>query len=149
MSDVKPALTALVALLLFAPLASAENDPIHERHELMEAVGDAAKPVGAMLRGQSEFDADVLMESLSVWKKVAGKFGGLFPEGTETGGGTEAAPAIWEDREGFDSALAMWSDAIDAAIAANPQSLEEAKPVAGKVFNACKNCHDSYRIEDE
>ena len=148
MFDVKPALTALLALFLLAPLASAEDDPIHERHELMEAVGDAAKPVGAMLRGQSEFDADVLMESLSVWKKVAGKFGGLFPEGTETGGGTEAAPAIWEDREGFDAALATWSEAIDAAIAANPQSLDAAKPVAGEVFNACKNCHDSYRIDD-
>ena len=149
MFDAKPALTALAALFLFAPLAGADEDPIHERHELMEAVGDAAKPVGAMLREQSEFDADVLMESLGVWKKVAGKFGALFPEGSETGGGTEAAPAIWEDRDGFDAALMMWSEAIDAAIAAKPQSLEAAKPVAGKVFNACKNCHDSYRIEDE
>ena len=87
MFDAKSALTALAALFLFAPLASADEDPIHERHELMESVGDAAKPVGAMLREESEFDADVLMESLSVWKKVAGKFGGLFPEGTETGGG--------------------------------------------------------------
>ncbi len=149
MFDAKPALTALAALFLFAPLAGADEDPIHERHELMEAVGDAAKPVGAMLRGQSEFDADVLMESLSVWKKVAGKFGGLFPAGSETGGGTEAAPAIWEDREGFDAALAQWTDAVDAAIAASPQSLDAAKPVAGEVFNACKNCHDTYRIEDE
>lgn len=149
MFDAKLALTALAALFLFAPLASADDDPIHERHELMEAVGDAAKPVGAMLREQSEFDADVLMKSLKVWKKVGGKFGGLFPEGTETGGGTEAAPAIWEDREGFDKALAEWREAVDAAIAANPDSLEAAKPVAGKVFNTCKNCHDSYRIEDE
>lgn len=149
MFDAKIALSAVVALSLTAPLAIAEDDPIHERHELMEAVGDAAKPVGAMLRGQSEFDAAVLMESLKVWKKVGGKFGDLFPEGTETGGGTEAAPAIWEDREGFNAALAEWREAVDAAIEANPDSLEAAKPVAGKVFNACKNCHDTYRIEDE
>lgn len=149
MFDVKPALTALAVLFLFGPLASADEDPIHERHELMEAVGDAAKPVGAMLRGDSEFDADVLMKSLKVWKKVGGKFGDLFPEGTETGGGTEAAPAIWEDREGFDAALADWRKAVDAAIEASPQSLEDARPVAGAVFNACKNCHDSYRIDDE
>ena len=149
MFDAKIALSAVIALSLAAPLAIAEDDPIHERHELMESVGDAAKPVGAMLRGQSEFDAGVLMESLKVWKKVGGKFGDLFPEGTETGGGTEAAPAIWEDREGFNAALAEWREAVDAAIEANPDSLEAAKPVAGKVFNTCKNCHDTYRIEDE
>ena len=28
------------------PIASAGDDPVHERHELMEEVGDAAKPVG-------------------------------------------------------------------------------------------------------
>jgi cytochrome c556 len=76
-------------------------------------------------------------------------FGGLFPPGSETGEGTEAAPAIWEDRAGFDKALVTWGDAVDAAIAANPQTVEETKPVAGPIFNACKGCHDDYRIEDE
>ena len=58
-------------------------------------------------------------------------------------------PAIWEDRAGFEKALATWSEAVDAAIAANPQTVEETKPVAGPIFNSCKGCHDDYRIEDE
>ena len=149
MMQVKPALTVLAALVLFAPPAGADDDPIHERHELMEGVGEAAKPVGAMLRGQSDFDAATVAETLDVWAKAGSKFGDLFPEGTETGGGTEAAPAIWEDREGFEAALAQWRDAVDAASKADPQSLDAAKPVLGEVFNACKNCHDSYRIEDD
>jgi cytochrome c556 len=70
----------------------------------------------------------------------------LFPEGSEGG---EAAPAIWEDRAGFDEALAQWRDAIAAAQEAAPASLDDAGPVLGPVFNACKNCHDTYRIEEE
>ena len=144
-----PTRIALFAVSLsFGSVSVAEDDPIHERHELMESVRDAAKPVGQMLRGEAEYDAAVVEESLDTWRSVGSKFGSLFPEGTETGQGTEAAPAIWEDREGFDDALARWRDAVDTAIAAEPQTLDEAKPVVGPVFQACKNCHDNYRIED-
>ncbi len=149
MLDATFRLSIAAALLSVATFAVAEDDPIHERHELMESVGDAAKPVGAMFRGESDYDADVVMKSLAVWKKVGSKFGDLFPEGSETGGGTEAAPAIWEDRAGFDAALSKWRDAIDVAIEAEPATLEDAKPVVGAVFNACKNCHDSYRIDED
>lgn len=76
-------------------------------------------------------------------------FGDLFPEGTEAGEDTEAAPAIWEDREGFEDALDQWRGAVEDAIDAEPQTLEEAKPAMGPVFKACKNCYDSYRIEKD
>ena len=115
----------------------------------MEDVGEAAKPLGQMLKGERDFDADVAMASFKTFEDASSRFGGLFPPGSETGEDTEAAPAIWEDRAGFDEALATWADAVGAAIAANPQTLDETKPVAGEVFNACKNCHDTYRIEDE
>ena len=141
-------LVAAVALVFTSPLF-AGDDPRHERHELMEGVGDAAKPIGQMLKGEREFDAGVVMASFETFDAASAEFGDLFPPGSETGKGTEAAPAIWEDRAGFEEALAAWSEAVDAAIAANPQTLEETKPVAGPIFNACKGCHDDYRIEEE
>ncbi len=140
---------ASAVLLTVASLAIADDDPRHERHELMEGVGDAAKVIGPMLKGERDFDADALMTALKVFQDVSAQFGDLFPAGSESGMGTEAAPAIWEDREGFEAALDEWRQAVDAAIEANPGSLDAAKPVAGPIFNACKNCHDSYRIEDE
>jgi len=149
MSTTRMKAVCLCAALALASVAVAADDPIHERQELMKSVGKAAKPIGLMFRGESEFDAGVVMESLNTWKSVGEKIGDLFPEGSETGHDTEAAPAIWEDRDGFNAALARWREATDAAIAANPQSLEEAQPSVGPVFDACKNCHDSYRIEDE
>lgn len=147
-TSVRLALAAAVLALGSAAIAD-HHDPIHERHELMESVRDAAKPVGLMLRGETDYDPDVVMESLELWQSVGAKFGDLFPEGSETGQGTEAAPAIWEDRDGFNDALAQWREATDKAIAADPQTLEAARPIIGPVFNACKNCHDSYRIEED
>jgi cytochrome c556 len=138
-------LVASIALVFTSPLF-AGDDPVQERHELMEGVGDAAKPIGQILKGERDFDAAVVMTSLRTFDEASAQFGELFPAGSEGG---EAAPAIWEDRAGFEEALAAWSDAVDAAIAANPQTLEETKPVAGDVFNTCKGCHDNYRIEDE
>ena len=139
----------LAASLVATSLAAASDSPQHQRHELMEGVGDAAKVIGGMLRGQTEYDATAVMESLRTWDDASAKFGDLFPAGSETGEGTEAAPAIWEDRDGFNAALQDWADAVDAAIAAAPATLEEGKPVLGPVFQTCKGCHDNYRIEDE
>ena len=52
----------VLALLLAAGLpALAGETPQEQRHELMEQVGDAAKSVGGMLKGEREFDAAVAM----------------------------------------------------------------------------------------
>ena len=139
-------IVTLGTLLLAATFASAGDDPGHERHELMEGVRDNAKLIGEMLRGQRDFDSAKQLQALKEWADVAAKFGDLFPEGSQGG---EAAPAIWEDREGFDLALMKWAEATQAAIDANPQTLEDSRKAVGPVFNTCKGCHDTYRIEDE
>jgi cytochrome c556 len=129
--------------------ALAADSPQEQRHELMEHVGDAAKAVGQMLKGEQPFDAATAMESFNTWHEAAGKFGDLFPEGTETGYDTRAKAAIWTDREGFDSALQAFSDAVDAAIAAAPQDLDALNAAAGPVFKKCKACHEDYRVEED
>ena len=139
----------MVAVAALPLLAAADSDPREVRHETMEGVGDAAKPVGEMLKGEAAFDAATVGASLKTFLEASEKFGGYFPEGSESGMDTLAAPAIWEDRAGFDAALADFNDAVESAIAANPQTLDETKHAMGPVFNACKNCHDNYRLEDE
>jgi len=112
----------------------------------MEGVRDAAKPVGAMLKGEKEFDADTLQESLAVFAKAADKLGGLVPEGSSGG---EASPAIWDDPDGFSAAIKKWKDTTAAAIDAAPQTLDAARPVMKPVMANCKSCHEDYRIEDD
>ena len=129
--------------------ALAGDSPQEQRHELMEHVGDAAKAVGGMLKEEAPFDAAVAMASFETWKEAAGRFGELFPAGSETGYDTEAKATIWSDRAGFDAALAGFAEAVDAAIAAQPQDLESLNGAAGPVFQKCKGCHEDYRVEDE
>ena len=140
----------IVSLLLVAawPVLAGES-PQEQRHELMEEVGDAAKPIGQMLKQEREFDAETAMASFNTWAEAAATFGDMFPEGSESGYDTEARATIWSDRAGFDAALADFAGAVDAAIAAAPQDLESLNGAAGPVFKTCKGCHEGYRVEDE
>lgn len=141
---------ALVVLLTtVAAIAVAETDPILARQQLMEDTRDAAKVVGGMLKGEQPFDAGAAMAAFEVWKGAAAKAGGLFPDGSGTGHDTEAKVTIWTDRAGFDKELQKFATRVDAAIAASPASLEALKPAAGPVFQACKSCHEGYRVEKE
>jgi cytochrome c556 len=142
-------LSLAVLLLTFGTIAVAGDSPQEQRHELMEEVGDAAKPIGGMLKEEMAFDADVVMESFQTWADAAAVFGDLFPVGSETGHDTEARATIWSDRAGFDNALAEFAEAVDAAIAAEPQDLESLNAAAGPVFKKCKACHEDYRVEEE
>jgi cytochrome c556 len=140
--------SALVLMLPMSQLLAGES-PQEQRHELMENSKDAAKTVGGMLKGEAPFDAAAAMKSFETWAEIAGSFGDLFPPGTETGFDTEAKKEVWTDRAGFDAEMAKFSKAANAAVAANPQSLDELKAAAGPVFKSCKSCHETYRVEKE
>ena len=94
-------ISSILALMFSLSPAWAADSPQEVRHEMMEGVGDAAKPVGKMLKGEQEFDAAVVTKSFQVWSNAAIDFGDLFPEGSETGYDTEAKETIWTDRDGF------------------------------------------------
>jgi len=143
-------LVSIILISIFVTGAAlAGSDPIKARQQLMEDTRDGAKVIGGMLKGKEPFDADAAMAALEAWKKTATEAGDLFPEGSETGHDTEAKSTIWSDRDGFNEKMAIFNTEVDAAIAANPDSLEALKVAAGPVFKACKGCHDGYRVEKE
>jgi len=143
-------LMSIILISVFVTGAAlAGSDPIKTRQHLMEDTRDAAKVIGGMLKGEQPFDAEAAMAALETWKKTATEAGDLFPEGSETGHDTEAKSTIWSDRDGFNDKFAIFNTEVDAAIAANPDSVEALKAVAGPVFQACKGCHDGYRVEKE
>ncbi|MEM9403238.1 MAG: cytochrome c [Pseudomonadota bacterium] len=139
----------LGCVLSIAGFATADDhSPIKQRQDLMQDTRKAASPVGKMLRGDVEFDADVFLESMNVFLTVGTQYGDLFPDDSRFGEGTEAAPAIWSDREGFNKKIDQWVTAARAAVDAAPTTLDDARPLAGQVLRSCKGCHDGYRIDD-
>lgn len=122
------------------------SDPITLRMTAMKQVGAAMGAMGAMAKGETEFDARVAELALRGVLAASVGYGGLFPEGTEEGHGTEAGPAIWSDREGFEAKLADLVSAAHAAVQAPPQDLQAMQAAMGSVGGTCRACHTDYRV---
>ena len=137
---------ALLATVLAAP-AVAQTDPIAARQALMKQAGKNAKAGGEMLKGAVPFDATAAQGILAAFADTAAKFGNHFPKGSETGGDTEAAPAIWAKPAEFKAALAKFQADTTAAVAAKPATLQAFGQQFGAVTANCKSCHEAFRIK--
>lgn len=137
---------ALIGAAGFAP-AIAADEPQVVRQEMMKKVGGATGAMAKMVKGEADFDAAAALAALTTMSEVAGSFGEYFPEGSETGFETEAAPAIWSDRAGFEEKIAAFKSDADAAIAAAPADLDGLKAVFGPLTKNCGTCHETYRLK--
>jgi cytochrome c556 len=104
----------------------------------------------AMKAGREAKSQGYAAASLAKWAKALPR---MFPSGTgkgETSADTQARPAIWRDRAGFDRAAANYADAT-ARLAA----LAAANETAGftsqldEVNRACGLCHGGYKEGDQ
>tara|TARA_R110002020_G_scaffold36134_15_gene108661 strand:+ start:241 stop:687 length:447 start_codon:yes stop_codon:yes gene_type:complete len=137
---------ALIGAAGFAP-AIAADEPQVVRQEMMKKVGGATGAMAKMVKGEAAFDAEAALAALSTIAEVAAGYGEQFPEGSDTGFETEAAPAIWTDRAGFDAKLAAFKEDADAAVAAAPADLDALKAVFGPLTQNCGSCHETYRLK--
>lgn len=137
---------ALIGAAGFAPAIAAE-EPQVVRQEIMKKNGEATGALAKMVKGETEFDAVAALAALTAISEVAGTVGEYFPEGSETGFETEAMPAIWSDRDGFNATLAKFKVDADAAVAAAPADLDGLKTVFGPLTKNCGACHETYRLK--
>lgn len=140
---------ALIALALPMLAIADGHSPIEQRQELMEQTRDALKPLIGMTRGQVDFDAATVTESLAVFETTAMEAPPLFPEGSDSGFDTEAKATIWTDRSGFEMAFMRFGAAVEEAQDANIDSVETLKPALQGVLKTCKGCHDDFRVEKD
>jgi len=137
---------AVIGAAGFAP-AIAADEPQVVRQEMMKKAGGATGALAKMVKGENDFDADAALAALTTLSEVAGSFGEYFPEGSETGFETEAAPAIWSDSDGFDAKVAAFKTDAEAAVAAAPADLDGLKAVFGPLTKNCGSCHETYRLK--
>lgn len=137
---------AMIGAAGLAP-ALAADEPQVVRQEMMKKVGGATGAMAKMVKGEADFDAAAALAALTTISEVAATYGDFFPEGSDTGFETEAAPAIWSDREGFNEKLAQFKADADAGVAAAPADLDGLKAVFGPLTENCGACHEDYRLK--
>jgi len=138
---------ALVAasLLVLPAAALAQNaGVIKERKANFKAMADAAKPTGAMLKGEADFDLAAIKNAIKVFQEKAALQGKLFPDDSKEGEKTEALPAIWENKADFEDRFVKLAEAAKAAAPSitDADTFEAEWP---KVMGNCGGCHKKYR----
>lgn len=134
-----------------APSGAASEAVIKERQELMsKVVSPAWRVLTAYVKDEKGTPDDVI-KSAKELNAAANKIVPLFPRGTGRGDFpdkvTRALPAIWEDRQGFEtSARALADQSAKLAEIAKTGDRDEINAqiaVLGK--EGCTACHNGYR----
>lgn len=139
----------LTAFALVATAAAAQNlAVIKERQGHLKKMGDAVKPVGAMYKGEADFDLAKVQAALKVMQEKAALLPALFPDDSKTGEDTEALPKIWEEKTDLESRFKKLGEAAKAAEASITD--EETFPDTWKeVVGNCSGCHKKFRKPKE
>ncbi len=132
---------------LVGTTASIASDPIADRKAMMKNVGAAMRVAGGMAQGKIPFDSLAAELAMRVMNSSAAGFPALFPDSSKSGGDTEAAPKIWEDKAGFAAVSATFRDTSAKAVAAAKAGEGDFKAAFGAVAKNCKACHQDYRIK--
>jgi cytochrome c556 len=138
--------TVVIALACGVGAVWADTDPIAQRRALMKSDGMAAKKLFDMSKGTAPFDLATVQASLKTLAEGATKTPALFPDNSQTGGGTAALPAIWQNKADFEARFAKFAKDVAAAQAG---IVDEAsfKKLAPAVFQNCGGCHELYKAK--
>jgi cytochrome c556 len=140
------------AMTAFALPSLAAEDPIAVRKLLMDSNGASAAVAGAIMKDEIPYSPAVGKSVLVAWHAVSAAFGDFFPEGSSDPANSKASPKIWEDPAGFQEQLAKFESLTAAGVAAagrdGPADKAAFAAAAGPVFDACKTCHEGFRLSD-
>ena len=127
--------------------ATAADEPQVVRQEMMKKVGGAMGAIGAIVKGEKPFVAEVVKASLTTMVDVSKDFPNHFPAGSETGFETEATAKIWENPEDFKAKSAELAKVAEAQLAAMPTDQASTGAVMKAVGATCSSCHETYRVK--
>ena len=146
-----PFITLPVAILVLAGLSlNANADPVAERRALMKkTVLPNTKLTGGMVKGVIDFDAAKAEAAARAIAGVPKKFVKLFPEDSAGDPDSQAKDAIWADMKGFLAAANKLTASANAAADAAKSGPEAFKPAFIKMTEACKGCHQLYRLKKD
>lgn len=139
---------AIIATASFAESHAAKDlDPaVAARHYQMQMVGYHTGILGAIAKGEAEYDAAIVAAAAKNLAALASmERATLWVEGTEQGvsAGSRAKAEIWSDPDGFAERMQALADASTALMDASDAAAVGAG--MGDLGGSCKACHEKYR----
>ena len=148
------AVLATAGIMASAVLAQEERTPEQLAVELRQAhMNNFARnlsTLGAMAQGNAEYDAaqaQSAADNLYHFAMVDWDYYWLPGTSSEEMEGTRALPAIWENREDFESKHAALQEAATALQGAAGTDLAALQAAMGGVGQACGSCHENFRAD--
>ncbi len=138
---------ALIASAGFAAShSSVTNKAVAARHAQMQMIGYHTGVLGAIAKGEMEYDSAMVDAAATNLRELA-KLDGttMWVAGTEQGAtdGSRAKAEIWSDAAGFAQKFTDLENAASAMIGAADAAAVGA--AMGGIGGSCKGCHQDYR----
>lgn len=144
--------TTFVAGIVVLSTAVADPTPEDAKDYRISVMTSLRGHIGAAsmhVRGLVNDDGGFLAKHAEGLANGAAELTHVFPEGSNVGD-SEALPAVWEQPEEFAEAIAAAEEATAAfqeAVATGDRSKIGA--AFRDVGNACRGCHDRFRVDDD
>ena len=121
---------------------------VKKRMDVMSDIAKSMKAIGAMMKGEAAFDAEVVKKSATAIADHTAHIPKLFPEGSDKKP-SEALPTIWTDWDKFIKLSSEMGERAKAlAVAAEGASGPgEIGAQFGAVAKTCKACHADFRLK--
>lgn len=145
---------ALAAALLATAAGTAvaqqkPEDEIRYRQSVMNVIGRAMGPMGAMAQGKAPFNAAVAQKNAALVDTMLGLPWESFGPGTDFGAPTKADARIWKEGAKFKQSAEGTQKAVAALVAAAKSGdAGKFKAAFGEVGKSCKGCHDDFRTKE-
>jgi cytochrome c556 len=147
----KRSVLVVAMIVLGATTVVADQALIEQSHALMKANGkNLGGVLSPMARGEKPYDQAAIDAALAQLDATAKKLPSLYPASVKAVKQTSEytpSPKIWDDRAGFDAAIAAFGKAVTEAKGKikDADSLKATLPTIGK---SCSGCHETFRVKN-
>jgi cytochrome c556 len=142
-------LAALLTLSACSDTAVPDTHPqrwVSQRQAVFKDFTRTLEPMGLAARERRPYNPSEFAGSALALQALARKPWPLFPADSQYPP-TRAQPAVWTEPAAFEQAQQAYLAAVDALVlAAQTGKLEAVRPAVGQVQQACKSCHDRFRM---
>jgi cytochrome c556 len=121
---------------------------VKERMDLMKGQGKQMKVIGDMATAKNKYNAAKAAAAARDLEKTTKKIPDLFPEGSNKHP-SEALDAVWKEWDRFKGDAQDAEAAAKALGAALEASGQDWKAAFQKMTDACKSCHETFRLKEE